>query len=158
MNNACSQIGFLLGAGSRPHRRRLTILGRTLDKAALLDQLQTPGRRSAITGQVVHASLGELRTTRSCSSRILSVVACRLAKSVNLECAVSRPSTYIPSAVQRASCAVFRHQCANGVPKTWRDLSTKAPLSFAIAQAISKREPGSLGRGASNRVMHRETP
>jgi len=30
------------------------VLGRTLDKAALLDQLQTPGRRSAITGQVVH--------------------------------------------------------------------------------------------------------
>lgn len=30
------------------------VLGKTLDKAALLDQLQTPGHRSAITGQVVH--------------------------------------------------------------------------------------------------------
>jgi superfamily II DNA or RNA helicase len=30
------------------------VLGRTLDKTALLDQLQTPGHRSAITGQVVH--------------------------------------------------------------------------------------------------------
>lgn len=30
------------------------VLGRTLDKAALLDQLQTPALRSAITGQVVH--------------------------------------------------------------------------------------------------------
>jgi hypothetical protein len=30
------------------------VLGRTLDKAALLDQLQTPPHRSAITGQVVH--------------------------------------------------------------------------------------------------------
>ena len=30
------------------------VLGRTLDKAALLDQLQTPAHRNAITGQVVH--------------------------------------------------------------------------------------------------------
>jgi hypothetical protein len=30
------------------------VLGRTSDKAALLDQLQTPGRRSAITGQVAY--------------------------------------------------------------------------------------------------------
>ncbi len=30
------------------------VLGRTLDKAALLTQLQKPANRDAITGQVVH--------------------------------------------------------------------------------------------------------
>jgi len=65
--------------------------------------------------------------------------------------------TDIPSAVYGARPPVFRDQCANGVPKTWRDFSTKGPLSFAVAQAISRREPGSLGRGAGSRVMHRET-
>jgi hypothetical protein len=59
--------------------------------------------RSGCTSVV--ASSGELRTTGSCSSRILSVVVCRLAKSVNLESADSRPSTYIPLIARQARLA-----------------------------------------------------
>ena len=51
----------------------------------------------------------------------------------------------------------FRDRCATGVPKTWNYCSIKEPLSSLIVQAISRREPGSLGRGAGSQVLHRET-
>jgi hypothetical protein len=73
-----------------------------------------------------------------------------------LRCQQLQTLTDIPVSHQACQTCCFWTSVCQQCAEIWNCWPIKEPLPSSIGQAISRREPGSLSRGAGSRVLHQE--